>query len=71
MTDVKTLRQLNQAVAALKHLRVKGRVWMKTPENKWCSVTFHEKYWLSHFSEEMRSAILAIAGPRYPSKKKK
>jgi hypothetical protein len=69
MTDTKKLRELNQAVSALKHLRSKGRVWMQTPEGKWCSVEFHEKYWLSRFSEEMRSAILAIAGPRYSKKK--
>ena len=70
MANTHTLRQLNQAVSTLKHLRVKGRIWMKTTNNKWCSDTFIEKDWLSRFSEEMRSAILAIAGPRYPQKKK-
>ena len=70
MANTQTLQKLNQAVSALKHLRTKGRVWIKTPDNKWCSVIFNEKYWLSHFSEEMRLAILAIAGSRYSKKKK-
>ena len=70
MSNTQTLLRLNQAVSTLKHLRTKGRVWMKTPDNKWCSVVFNEKYWLSRFSEEMRSAILGVAGSRYPQKKK-
>jgi hypothetical protein len=69
MSDTKTLRKLNQVVSTLKHLRVKGRVWMKTTDDKWCSVVFHEEYWLSKFPEEMRSTILSIAGPRYTEKK--
>jgi len=70
MSNTKTLHKLDQAVSTLKHLRVKGRLWMKTTEGKWCSVPFHEKYWLSQFPGEMRSAILVVAGPRYPQKKK-
>ena len=69
MANTKTLQKLNQAVSALKHLRTKGRVWMKTSDNKWCSVIFDEKYWLSRFPAEKRLAILAIAGPRYSNKK--
>jgi len=70
MSNTKTLPKLNQAVSALKHLRIKGRMWVKTPGNKWCSVIFDEKYWLSRFSEEMRAEIITVAGPRYSQKKK-
>jgi len=62
MSDIKSLRKINQIVTTLNYVRNKGRVWRKSPEGKWSSRRYDEGKWLKQFSEEMKLTILSIAG---------
>jgi len=62
MSDIKSLRKINQIVTTLNYVRNKGRVWRKSPEGKWSTRRYDEEKWLKQFSEEMKLTILSIAG---------
>ena len=69
MTEVISSRRVFLKALALGHLRNKRRIWTKSENDKWFSMEFDEKEWLSQIPEGMRIEVIQKTKQLFPVRK--